>query len=132
MARVHYLRDRVRISRKQATLNRGVVDNDLEDRKTITDPIPCRIRNIAGAEETGEGMKKVTLPIGYELVLYNKDINGKEICPKQHDEFILEYARDDELVGTNVRLRIVGAIEEVRRRTRLETYIIPVVADTEF
>lgn len=144
MSRIHYLQDRVKITRRIATLNRGIVqnvsrgiveDNPVkypEERTEETDWIPARIRIPAGDENVIESGAKVDLAITYELVLYGWDENGREICPKQHDELILKYRRDGELTDTTSRLRITGTIQEVRKRNKLYSYIIPVVMDTEF
>lgn len=145
MSRIHYLQDRAKITRRIATLNRGIVQNVSrgvveenpidypQERTEETDWIPARIRIPSGEESVStESTVKVDLGIGYELVLYAWDENGVEVCPKQHDELILKYRRDGELTDTTSRLRITGIIQEVRKRNRLYTYIIPVVMDTEF
>ena len=130
MSRIHYLQDRVKISRRLATLNRGIVDSDPNNRQEVTDWIPARLRIPAG-DEVQPTEVKVDLPVTYELVLLGEDENGRQICPKQHDEFIIRYRRDSELVETSSRLRITGTIEEIRKRSKLFTYVIPVVMDTE-
>lgn len=143
MSRTHWLQDRVKISTRIPTLNRGIVENVNrgiveenptrypEERNETSDWIPARLRLPAGVEETPMEVK-VDLSIQYELVLSAFDVNGKQVCPSQHDELILKYRRDNELVDTSQRLRITGTIEEVRKRSRLYTYIIPVVMETEF
>lgn len=143
MSRNHWLQDRVKISTRIPTLNRGIVENVnrgiidenpaeyAEERLETSDWIPARLRLPAGVEETQQEVK-VDLQIQYELVLSATDVNGKQICPKQHDELVIKYRRDNELVDTSQNLRIVGTIEEVRKRSRLYSYIIPVIMDTEF
>jgi hypothetical protein len=138
------MQDRVKITRRIATLNRGIVQNVTrgivednptqypEDRTEETDWIPARLRLPAGDEETFESGAKVDLSIQYELVLYGWDVNGEEVCPKQHDELILKYRRDGDLTDTTSRLRITGTIQEVRKRNKLYSYVMPVVMDTEF
>lgn len=144
MSRVHYLQDRVKITRRIATLNRGIVSNVTrglvednpteypEERTEKSDWIPARLRIPAGDEEVNETGAKVDLPIIYELVMYGWDENGKEVCPKQHDELEIKYKRDGALTSTTSRLRITGTIQEVRKRNRLYSYIMPVVMNTEF
>jgi hypothetical protein len=144
MGRVHYMQDRVQIATRIALLNRGLVENVsrglVEDnptehpveRTTNNAWIPARLRLPAGDETSPENMQKVDLPIVYELVMYAWDENGQEVCPKQHDELILKYRRDGALVDTSSRLRITGTIQEVRKRNRLFSYVMPVVMDTEF
>ncbi len=145
MSRVHWMKDRVKITRKISTLNRGIVENlnrgiieeqpdkyDAADpeRSEITDWIPARLRSPGGNEGQGEEVK-VDLGIVYELVLYGWDEKGFEVCPKQHDELIIKYARDGDLVETTQRLRITGTIKETRKRSKLYSYVMPVVMDTE-
>jgi hypothetical protein len=154
MGRKHWMKDRVKIARRKPTLEKGVVENltrgIVEERPLIhkeTDPndlesyeeerseasawIPARLRSPGGSEsETAE--VKVDLGIQYELVLYGWDEHGTEICPQQHDEFIVEYSRDGQYQGVNGRLRIVGTINEIRKRSRLYSYVMPVILYTEF
>ena len=138
------MQDRVKIARRITQHNRGLVENVsrglVEDeplkypreRVEQTDWIPARLRLPAGDEAvTAEG-SKVDLAVVYELVLYAWDENGSEVCPKQHDELIIKYKRDGELVDTTSRLRITGTINETRKRNRLYSYVMPVVMDTEF
>jgi len=144
MSRVHYMQDRVKITKRIATLNRGVVQNVTrglvdanpirypEERTEETDWIPARIRVPAGDEATFDSGAKVDLPINYELVLYAWDENGAEICPEQHDELIIKYRRDGALTDVSSRLRIVGTIQETRKRNKLYSYVMPVVMHTEF
>ena len=144
MSRVHYMQDRVKIARRITTIQRGIVENvsrglvedqpDVypEERTEETDWIPARLRLPAGDEAVTEAGSKVDLAIIYELVLYGWDENGKEVCPKQHDELIIKYRRDVELTDTSSRLRITGTINEIRKRNRLYSYVMPVVMDTEF
>jgi len=116
-------------------VNRGIVE---EQPATYPDErdeegawIPARLRLPAGTEDNPMEVK-VDLPIQYELVLAAEDVNGRQIQPSQYDEFIIKYRRDNELVDTNQRLRITGTIEEVRKRSKLYTFIVPVVMSTEF
>lgn len=144
MSRIHYMQDRVKISRRIAHVTRGIVENVTrglvnenpidfpEERTEESEWIPARLRLPAGDEEVIESGAKVNLPIIYELVMYAWDENGEEVCPKQYDELVLKYARDGALTGTTSRLRITGTIQEVRKRNRLYSYIIPVVMNTEF
>jgi hypothetical protein len=140
MGRTDYLIDRVKISRRVPTLNRGLVENDSdldEGRVTVSDWIPARIRKIGGAEvQTQE--TKVDLPISYELVMLAKDKNGNPIRPQQHDRFIFEYARSTkdldlpQYMSSSQKFRILGSIKEVRKRSRIYSYVIPVILDLEF
>jgi len=144
MSRIHYMQDRVKITRRIATLNRGVVQNVTrgiveanptdypEERTEASEWIPARLRLPAGDEEVFETGAKVDLSIIYELVLYAWDENGEEVCPKQHDELVLKYRRDGALTDTTSRLRITGTIQEVRKRNKLYSYVMPVVMNTEF
>lgn len=144
MSRIHYMQDRVKISRRIAHVTRGIVENVTrglvnenpidypEERTEETDWIPCRLKLPAGDETIIESGAKTDLPIMYELVMYAWDENGEEVCPKQYDELVLKYARDGALTGTTSRLRITGTIQEVRKRNKLYSYIIPVVMNTEF
>lgn len=144
MGRVHYLQDRVKIMRRKPTIdrgivqnyNRGIVENDLVDYPEYRNPasewIPARLRLPGGDENVFEGGAKVDLAIVYELVLYAWDENGDEIYPKQHDELILKYKRDGSLVDTTTRLRITGTVQEVRKRNRVYSFVMPVVMHTEF
>lgn len=140
------MEDRVKITRRIPTLNRGIVENMVqgvvvehpspqsyteEVRDEISDWIPARLRLPAGDEDDSSGVK-TDLPVQYELVMYAFDVNGAEIHPKQHDELILQYKRDGELTGTTARLRITGTIREVRKRSRLFSFVMPVVMYTEF
>ena len=144
MSRVHWMQDRVKITRRIPTLNRGIVENvnrgiveenpdkyPDSERDELTDWIPARMRLPSG-EETNPLQVKVDLGVQYELVLHAFDVHGKQICPIQSDEFIIKYSRDSELMDVSSRLRIVGTIEEVRKRSKLFSYIVPVVHDTEF
>jgi len=144
MSRIHYMQDRVKITRRIATVNRGIVQNVSrgmveadpatfpEERTEQTDWIPARIRIPSGDEQVFETGAKVDLPIMYELVMYGWDENGQEVCPKQHDELILRYKRDGGLTETTSRLRITGTVQEVRKRNKLYSYVMPVVMDVEF
>lgn len=144
MSRVHYMQDRVKISRRITKIERGIVENVTrglvedeperfpEERTEETDWIPARLRLPAGDEVVTEEGSKVDLAVIYELVLYGWDENGKEVCPKQHDELIIKYRRDGALTDTSSRLRITGTIKETRKRNRLYSYVMPVVMDTEF
>jgi len=144
MSRIHYMQDRVKISRRIAHVTRGIVENVTrglvnenpidfpEERTEESEWIPARLRLPAGDEAENESGAKVDLPVIYELVMYAWDENGEEVCPKQYDELVLKYARDGALTGTTSRLRITGTIQEVRKRNRLYSYIIPVVMNTEF
>lgn len=140
------MQDRVKITRRIPTLNRGVVENLVqgvvvdcpdpheyteESRDEASDWIPARLRLPGGDENDTSGVK-TDLAIQYELVLYAFDENGAEVHPKQHDELIIKYMRDGELVSATSRLRITGAIQEVRKRSKLYSYLIPVVMHTEF
>ena len=148
MSRVHWMKDRVKISRRTASYNRGIIQNEritqgiVED-EPVTNPvgkdrieasewIPARLRIPSGDESDFDSGAKVDLAIQYELVMHAWDVNGEEICPKQHDELILKYRRDGDLTDATSRLRITGTIQEVRKRERLYSYVIPVVMHTEF
>ena len=136
--------DRVKIMRRKPTIDRGIVQNynrgivedvlvDYPDsRDSVSDWIPARLRLPAGDEDVFDSGAKVDLPIVYELVMYAWDENGVEIYPKQHDELIIRYKRDGSLVDTTTRLRITGTIQEVRKRSKVYSFIMPVVMDTEF
>lgn len=139
------MQDRVKISRRVASLDQGIVTNvnqGIVDARPIEYPrqraevsewIPARLRNPAGDESIGDdSSNKVDLGILYELVLYAWDEAGNEVCPKQHDELIVKYRRDGKFVDTTSRMRITGTIQEVRKRNRLYSYVMPVVLDTEF
>lgn len=138
------MQDRVRITRRIATLNRGIVsnvtrgiveDNPTEfpqERTVETAWIPARLRLPGGDENVFESGAKVDLEVLYELVMYAWDEDGEEVCPKQHDELVLKYKRDGDLVDTTSRLRITGTIKEIRKRNRLYSYVMPVVMSTEF
>jgi len=138
------MQDRVRIERRIPTLNRGIVENvnrgiveenpgqyPESERDDVSDWIPARLRLPSGEETTNLDVK-VDLGVQYELVLHAFDVHGQQICPIQSDELVIKYSRDSELMDVNSRLRIVGTIEEVRKRSKLFSYIIPVVHDTEF
>lgn len=144
MSRLHWMQDRVKITRRIAKKERGIIENVSrglvedqpetypEERDEKSDWIPARLRLPGGDESVTEMGAKVDLPIIYELVIYGWDENGEEVCPKQHDELILKYKRDGELTETTSRLRITGTIREIRRRSKLYSYVMPVVMDTEF
>lgn len=146
MGRTHYMQDRVKIARRIPTLNRGIVENmvqgvvvdcpkpleyEEEKRREITDWIPARLRLPGGDEDDSSGVK-TDLGIQYELVMYAWDENGQEIQPKQHDELIIKYSRDGDLADVTARLRITGTIHEVRKRSKLYSFIMPVILYTEF
>ena len=143
MSRVHWMKDRVKISRRLATIDRGIVQNVTRgiveedpinfpnERAEVSDWIPARLRLPGGDEEVFDTGAKVDLQVQYELVMYAWDVNGEEVCPKQHDEIILKYSRDNALTDTTSRLRVVGTIKETRKRDRLYSYVMPVVMDTE-
>lgn len=144
MGRVHYMQDRVKIMRRKPTIdkgivqnhNRGIVENVLVDypdyRDAVSEWIPARLRIPSGDEEVSQSGAKVDLSMMYELVMYAWDENGDEIYPKQHDELIIKYKRDGSLVDTTTRLRITGTIQEVRKRSKVYSFIMPVVMYTEF
>lgn len=153
MGRIHYLQDRAKIMRRIPTLDHGIVqnttrgivdetynrsydeqvNNDYPDvRSEESDWIPARLRLPAGDEEVFEGGAKVDLAIRYELVLYGWDESGREVQPTQHDEFIIKYKRDGSLTDTTTRFRITGTIQEIRKRNKLYTFVMPVVMHTEF
>jgi hypothetical protein len=144
MSRVHYMQDRVKISKRIAHVTRGIVENVTrglvednptdfpEERIEETDWIPARLRVPAGDEEVIEGGARMNLKIIYELVMYAWDINGDEVCPQQYDELVIQYKRDGEHTGVSARLRITGTIKEVRKRNKLYSYVMPVSIDTEF
>jgi len=146
MSRIHYMQDRARISRRIPTLNRGIVENLVqgvvidcpspheiqeEQRRDISDWIPARLRLAGGDEDSSSGVK-TALPIQYELVLNAFDEKGAEVQPKQHDELVVMYHRDGDLTQVTSRLRITGTIQEIRKRSKLYSYVIPVVLHTEF
>jgi len=148
MSRIHWMQDRAKIATRIPTLNRGIVENVnrgiidenptvysenfyAEERVDTSEWIPARLRLPAGEEDNPLEVKE-DLAIEYELVLSAFDINGRQICPEQHDEFIIKYRRDNEWVDASSRLRITGTIEEVRKRSKLYSYIIPVQMHTEF
>lgn len=144
MARVHYLQDRVKLRRRIKRFERGVVENVNrgiveenpqeypDERDDASGWIPARIRGVDPSPETADLEVKVDLPILYELVMYAYDEHGKPVCPKQHDQVIIRYSRDNKLVETTAEARIVGTIEEVRKRSKLFSYVMPIVLDTEF
>ena len=140
MSRLDYMQDRVKITRRVPTLNRGVVENDPnieEGRVPVSDWIPARLRKVGGSESQSKEVK-MDLPISYELVMLAVDNSGRKVRPRQHDRFIVQYARSTDvgqepvLNDISQRLRITGTIKEVRKRARIYSYVIPVILDVEF
>jgi hypothetical protein len=125
----HYLKDRARIKRPVTNFNRGIVSQEAEF-EPIGDWIPARIRSKSGLEVVEDG--RVVLPEDYELVLAVSDINGNRVQIEQADRFEIMTNYNTELDYPVLGYKIDGAITETRKVTKLVSYVIPVVRDTEF
>lgn len=127
MGRLHYMVDRARIFRSSKKVNKGVVTK--LDAAAVGNLIPCRLRTLKGAEQPA--MAQTYLGQEAQLVLSCDDVTGTRIVPRQSDEFEIQFSSDDTLSTMTARFKIVGRIEEIRRNTILQSYVIPVRMDTE-
>lgn len=125
----HYLKDRARIRRPVTNFNRGIVSQEA-DFEVIGDWIPARLRNKSGLEVVEDG--RVTLPEDFELVLAIYDINGNKVQLEQADRFEISTNFNSELDYSVAGYKIDGSITETRKVTKLVSYVVPIVRDTEF
>ena len=145
MGRLHYLQDRAKLSRPIATKSRGIVENvsrgmveehpetyPTERNEDVTDWIPARLRPPSASEVRNFGDAKLDLQFSHVLVLHAYDESGNFIDPRQYDEIIVKYRRDGELVDLSARVRVTSAIQEVRKRSKVFSYTLGVVLDTEY
>lgn len=124
-----YLVDRARIKRVQPFINAGVISKE-NARKDSGDWIRARLTPVSGAESREEG--QVKLPYSYTLVLSKYDESGNEVCIKESDEFEVRVNRNGELTSSLENVKITGAVQEIRKRTYVTSYVVQVSIEDEF
>lgn len=124
-----YLVDRARIHRVVPVLNSGVVSRE-DSRQIQGDWINARLTPVTGVE--GREMAQVKLVHTHDLILDRLDASGNEVFPIESDQFEIMVDRNNELSKSVEGFKIVGAILEVRKRTRVQSYVIPLTLETEF
>lgn len=124
-----YLVDRARIMKVKPTINMGVVSRE-ELREPYGDWINARLRPVSGNETVENAQVKLTY--SHELILHRYDMSGNEICVDESDEFEIMVSRNNTLTKSLDAFAIAGAIYEVRKRTVVQSYVIPLELTTEF
>jgi len=124
MARSHFFTDRALIIRQEVgeTLGMKFKEQDVE----LGDWIPCRLREPSGDVDNEQG--KYAIAPSHELHLNPYDLSGVRIKVRQSDTLRVYQRINDYWVEFETVFRIVGPIIPKRRRTRLVSYIIPLLA----
>jgi hypothetical protein len=130
-----YLADRARVRRAKFTVNKGVVTNrnknDLDVHYDIVgDWIPARLTPVKGDEIRNEAQFKLVYQ--YNIVLDRYDDSGNEVCLEQPDRLEFRVKRDLVMSDVIQNFKIVGAIKEHRKTSRVISYTVPVTLETEF
>ena len=128
--RVAYLADRARVLRPDIEVNKQVVSRRNMQPQPVSDWIAARVKPVKGGEIREEGMVK--LVHSHDIHLHHHDETGNEVMVFEGDELELKAARNQELgeVAIN-RFKIVGVVREIRKRTKVVSYIVPVALETE-
>lgn len=124
MARSNYMVDRALILRSEVGETFGMEYR--ADDAEIGDWIPCRLR--VPTHDTEEDAARYSSIPSHELHLLAYDLSGVRIKLQQSDLFRVYQRINDYWVAYPAPFRIVGAIQPKRRRTRLISYIVPVIA----
>jgi len=124
MSRSHFLTDRALIVHQEVGKTRGVnfKSSDVE----IGDWIPCRLREPSG--DVGNNNANYSIAPSHEILLNAYDLNGYRIRLHHADTLRIYQRINDYWVAFETPFRIVGAIVPKRRRTRLVSYIVPVLS----
>ena len=144
--------DRARLSRPGITYNKGVVSGSTtvdsggivssnpsrtggaikkeEDFHEKSDWIQARLRPVSGVEDGQEAMTK--LNFSHELVLHTTDLSGNDVCPIESDEIEIRVDRNNHLSESISKFKITGAINEIRKRTKVQSYVLQVTLETEY
>jgi hypothetical protein len=125
-----YLADRARILRMEIDENKRVVSSRNVKPLPTGDWIPARIRPVSGREVRADGMTK--LEYSHEIVLNHHDASGNEVFVHEGDKLELRACRNQVLEDDSVVFKIAGAIRETRRRTRVVSYVIPAILESEY
>jgi len=123
-----YLVDRAKILRVQPLIASGVISKQ-NSKAPTGDWIKARLQPVDGNEIREMG--QVKLVHSHTLILYKVDESGNEVCPIQSDEFELKVNRNGKISDSIDKFKIVGAIQEIRKRTTVQSYVVPVVLETE-
>lgn len=124
--------DRARILRPDPDVNKQVVTRRGMKHQQWGDWIPARLRPVRGTESRQSSMVK--LVHNYELILHHHDESGNEVCITESDRLEIIPRRNLELLDESDAIqefKIVGSIQEVRKRTKVVSYIVPVAYETE-
>lgn len=128
--RFAYLADRARILRPQLDINKQVVSRRNMEPQPVSDWINARIRPVRGTEVPQEGMIK--LVHSHEVVLHHHDESGNQVMVFEGDELELKAARNQELPDLSIKkFTVTGSVREIRKRTKVVSYIVPVILETE-
>lgn len=126
-----YLVDRARILRPVAELDMGVVSrHKVSDLEPHGDWINARLQPVDGIERREPA--QVKLVHSHTLILDKYDASGNEVCPVESDKFEIMVQRDNKMSKVLSGFKTVGAIQEVRKRTTVQSYIVPLALETEF
>ena len=129
MARLDmYLVDRARILRATTKKVKGVVSKS--DPIPVTDWIPARLRYDEGDENFSA--TNVNLQELFELVIHTEDESGDKVIPNEADTLEIRRYLDDKLTEVVVNYKIVGSIREIRKRSKLVSYVTNVRLDREY
>jgi transcriptional regulator of NAD metabolism len=144
--RVAYLVDRARIQRPVIVKDKGVVSDwnsrvvadrggkqitkFSQEAEPIGDWIAARLRPVDGNEAREEGMVK--LAYTHEIVLHDHDESDNEVHPHEGDKIEVRVRRNGQLSDVVLVYKITGAIREHRTRTKVRSYTLPVVLESEF
>ncbi len=127
-----YLVDRAIIRYASNAKNKGVVTNRnagvvlYEDRGTW---IPARLRPVKGDE--GKDGVVTDLPHSHELVINVRDEAGDHVVVLPSDRFDVRMSIDGALTDRLTNFKIVGVVRPIRKTSKMVSYLIPVLQDTE-
>lgn len=97
----------------------------------VGDWVPARLRPVSGDEN--KNPENVKLPHSHEIVLALKDVSGAPVVVSESDIIDIRYCRNGEVSSDRITgFKIVGAIQEIRKNTKVVSYVLPVTRDVEY
>jgi len=124
-----YLVDRARIMRVVPVIDGSVISRK-RDLEVVGDWINARLRPVSGNEVRELG--QVKLVHTHELVLDRFDASGNEVHTIESDQFEIMVSRDNKMSKSLDKFKVSGAIQEIRKRTAVQSYVVPLVLETEY